>query len=78
MGPNYVTFVPLTVDLPYAGIYDHEPPAMGLQVQQLQRQAPCENTQVVRIYLSRTDLDVEVAPLVGNLEDLWPGEAVDP
>lgn len=29
-------------------------------------------------YLSRSYLNVEVAPLVGDLEDLWPGEAVDP
>lgn len=29
-------------------------------------------------HLTRADLDVEVAPLVGNLEDLGPGEAVDP
>lgn len=29
-------------------------------------------------HLSRPDLDVEVVPLVGDLEDLWPGEPVDP
>lgn len=29
-------------------------------------------------YLSRSYLDVEVAPLIGDLEDLWPGKAVDP
>lgn len=29
-------------------------------------------------YLSRSYLNVEVAPLVGDLEDLWPGKAVDP
>lgn len=29
-------------------------------------------------HLSRSDLDVEVVPLVGDLEDLWPGEPVDP
>lgn len=28
-------------------------------------------------HLPWADLDVEVAPLVGNLEDLGPGEAVD-
>ena len=28
-------------------------------------------------HLSRPDLDVEVVPLVGDLEDLGPGEAVD-
>lgn len=30
------------------------------------------------IYFSWTYLDVEVAPLVRDLEDLWPGEAIDP
>lgn len=30
------------------------------------------------IYFSWADLDIEVAPLVGDLEDFWPGEAVDP
>lgn len=30
------------------------------------------------VYLSGSYLDVEVAPLVGDLEDLRPGEAVDP
>lgn len=29
-------------------------------------------------HLTRADLDVEVASLVGNFEDLGPGEAVDP
>lgn len=29
-------------------------------------------------HLSRSDLDVEVVPLVGDLEDLRPGEPVDP
>lgn len=29
-------------------------------------------------YLSRSYLDVEVAPLVGDLKDLWPCKAVDP
>ena len=29
-------------------------------------------------YLSRSYLNVEVAPLIGDLKDLWPGEAVDP
>ena len=29
-------------------------------------------------YLSGADLDVEVVPLVGDLEDLGPGKAVDP
>lgn len=29
-------------------------------------------------YLSGSYLDIEVAPLVGDLEDLWPGKAVDP
>lgn len=29
-------------------------------------------------HLSRSDLDVEVVPLVGDLEDLWPREPVDP
>lgn len=28
-------------------------------------------------HLPRADFDVEVAPLVGNLEDLGPGEAID-
>ena len=30
------------------------------------------------VYLSRPNLDVEVAPFVGDFEDLGPGEAVDP
>lgn len=30
------------------------------------------------IYLSRADLDVEVASFVGDLEDFWPREPVDP
>lgn len=29
-------------------------------------------------HLSGSDLDVEVVPLVGDLEDLWPREPVDP
>lgn len=32
----------------------------------------------VSIYLSWADLDVEVASLVGDLEDFWPGESIDP
>lgn len=35
-------------------------------------------TKTVSLYLSWADLDVEVASLVGDLEYLWPGEAVDP
>lgn len=30
------------------------------------------------LYLSRSYLDVKIAPLVGDLEDLRPGKAVDP
>lgn len=30
------------------------------------------------IYLSRTDLDVEVASLIGDFEDFGPGETIDP
>lgn len=33
----------------------------------------CYNTN-----LSGSYLDVEVAPLIGDLEDLWPSKAVDP
>lgn len=33
---------------------------------------------LITAYLSRSYLDVEVAPLIGDLEDLWPCEAVDP
>ena len=29
-------------------------------------------------HLSRSDLDVEVVSFVGDLQDLWPGESVDP
>lgn len=29
------------------------------------------------VYLSWADFDVEVTSLVGDLEDFWPGEAVD-
>lgn len=29
-------------------------------------------------HLSGSDLDVEVVPFVGDLEDLWPREPVDP
>lgn len=29
-------------------------------------------------HLSRTDLNVEVVPFVGDLQDLWPWEPVDP
>lgn len=29
-------------------------------------------------YLSRSYLDVEVAPFIGDLKDLWPGKTVDP
>lgn len=29
-------------------------------------------------HLSRSDLNVEVVPFVGDLQDLWPGEPVDP
>lgn len=29
-------------------------------------------------HLSRPDLNVEVVPFVGDLQDLWPGEPVDP
>lgn len=29
-------------------------------------------------HLSWTDLDVEVVPLVGDFQDLWPREPVDP
>lgn len=32
----------------------------------------------VFIYLSWADLDVEVASLIGDLEDFWPGESIDP
>ena len=28
-------------------------------------------------YLAWSDLYVKVAPLVGDLEDLWPGESID-
>lgn len=30
------------------------------------------------IYLSRPDLNVEVASFIGDLEDFWPGKPVDP
>ena len=40
---------------------------------------PCPGAARVRgTHLTRPDLDVEVAPLVGDFEDLGPGEAVDP
>lgn len=35
-------------------------------------------TKTASLYLSWADLDVEVASLVGDLEYLWPGKAVDP
>lgn len=35
-------------------------------------------TEAASSYLSWPDLDVEVAPLVGDLEYFGPGEAVDP
>lgn len=35
-------------------------------------------TLVHGTHLTRADLDVEVAPLIGNFEDLRPGKAVDP
>lgn len=35
-------------------------------------------TEAASSYLSWSDLDVEVAPLVGDLEYFGPGEAVDP
>lgn len=31
-----------------------------------------------RPHLSGSDLNVEVVPFVGDLQDLWPGEPVDP
>lgn len=33
---------------------------------------------IVVIHLSRADLNVEVASFIGDLEDFWPGEPVDP
>lgn len=30
------------------------------------------------IYLSRADLDVEVASFIGDFKDFRPGEAIDP
>ena len=36
------------------------------------------NTRVWLAHLSRSDLDVEVVPLVGDLEDLGPSKAVYP
>lgn len=36
--------------------------------------------QIKRVFinLSRADLDVKVASLIGDFEDFWPGEAIDP
>ena len=40
---------------------------------------PCPRAALAHgTHLTRADLDVEVAPLVRNFEDLGPGEAVDP
>lgn len=39
------------------------------------REITCDK---VCVYLARTDLDVEVASLVGDLEDFRPSEAIDP
>lgn len=30
------------------------------------------------LHLCGADLDVEIVPFVGDLQDLWPGKAVDP
>lgn len=30
------------------------------------------------INLSRADLDVKVASLIGDFQDFWPGEPIDP
>lgn len=42
------------------------------------RQSAKDNIMTVFIYLSWADLDVEVASLIGDLEDFWPGESIDP
>lgn len=45
----------------------------------LPNQARCRGqVNEVLIYLSRADFNVEVASFIGDLEDFWPGESVDP
>lgn len=49
-----------------------------LRSELLSQQDAKDKIMTAFIYLSWADLDVEVASLIRDLEDFWPGEPVDP